>query len=233
MNKCSKNVVVDYKIDTEAVNTLKFYGFNIIYTKKQKQLYSAVDGHADLQLVKVGNDIIVSKENFNYYKKLINSDLKCGDSELKAEYPFDIAYNAAIFGKYAVHYFKYTDSVLKEAIKKHNLLEINTKQGYSKCSICIISDNAIITEDENIIKSFKNYDIDILKICKGSVKLDGMNYGFFGGAAGIFDNQLFINGELNFHSDCLKIKAFCKKHNVNIIELKTGEIYDIGSIVFI
>ena len=30
-----------------------------------------------------------------------------------------------------------------------------------------------------------------------------------------------------------KIKEFCKKHGVYIIELKNGEIYDIGSILFI
>lgn len=233
VNKCSKKVVVDYKTDIKAVKTLETYGFTVIPTKQIKKLYPSVDGHADLQLAKVGKDIIVYAENYAYYKDKISENIKCGVSELNEKYPFDIAYNVAVFGKYAVHYFRFTDSVLRECIKKNFLFEIETKQGYSKCSICIVSDNAIITEDENIIKSLKNTDIDILKIEKGSVKLNGMNYGFFGGATGLYDNKLFVNGELKFHSDKLKIEEFCKKHQVEIIELKKGEIYDIGSIMFI
>ena len=232
-NECSKKVIVDYKTDIEAVKTLEDYGFTVIFTKKIETLYNSVDGHADLQITKVNKDIIVCKENFDYYKKQISANIKCGVSELNEKYPFDIAYNAAIFGQYAIHYFQFTDAVLKECIKKNFLFEIDTKQGYSKCNICIVSDNAIITEDENIINNLKTTDIDVLKISKGSVKLNGMNYGFFGGSTGLYDNKLFLNGELKFHPDNLKIKEFCKKNKVDIIELKKGEIYDIGSIMFI
>ena len=233
MNKCSKNVVADYKTDISAVKALEAYGFNVIFTKQIDKLHPSVDGHADLQLSAVGKDIVVCEENYEYYKNKLTESIKCGTSKLNEKYPFDIAYNAAILGKYAIHYFKFTDAVLRECIKKNFLFEINTKQGYSKCSICIVSDNAIITEDDNIIKSIKNTDIDVLKISKGSVKLNGMNYGFFGGATGLYENKLFINGELKFHEDNIKIKEFCKKHKVEIIELKKGELYDIGSIMFI
>lgn len=232
MNICSKNVVVDYRTDSQSIKTLKSYGFNLIKTKKINNLYEAVNGHTDLQIVKVNDDLIVCPECFQYYKAFGIKNIIKGSSSLQYKYPEDIFYNAAIFGKYAVHNFRFTDSVLKDTIKKNFLFEINVNQGYSKCSICIISDNAIITEDEGIAKTLSCENVDVLKIEKGSVKLKGLNYGFFGGATGLWNNTLFINGELKYHTDNERIRKFCKNHNVTIKELKLGEIYDIGSILF-
>ena len=234
MNKCSKKIVVDYRTDIEAVNTLMNYGFNVFFTKELTGLYDAVQGHADLQIVKAGNNIITCPECYEYYKSLLNiKNIISGKKMLKEKYPEDIAYNAAISDTFAIHNFKFTDSVLKEYITEKNLIKINTKQGYSKCSVCIISDDAIITDDEDIYKNAIDYKLDVLKIEKGSVKLKGFDYGFFGGATGVYENKLFINGELKFHTNANEISYFCKKHNITIIELKKGEIYDIGSILFI
>ncbi len=233
MNICSKKVVVDYRISNESVMTLKSYGFDVVFTKKLKNLYDAVDGHTDLQIVRVGEDIITCPECFEYYSDKLDKKIICGHSELKSKYPEDVFYNAAIFGKFAVHNFRFTDSVLRECIKKNFLFEMNVNQGYSKCSICIVSDRAIITEDESIIKKFSDTDIDVLKIEKGPVKLKGLDCGFLGGATGLYENKLFVNGELSYHTDGNKIKEFCKMHGVDIIELKNGKIHDIGSIFFI
>ena len=178
MTICSKKVVVDYRTDKEAVNSLKAYGFDVVFTKRIEKLYEAVDGHTDLQIVKVLDDFVVCPENFNYYSEKLGIKLICGKSELSETYPYDIFYNTAVFGKFAVHNFRFADSVLRECINKKFLFEINTKQGYSKCSICVVSDNAIITEDENIFKAVSKYDIDVLKINKGLVKLKGFDYGF-------------------------------------------------------
>lgn len=233
MNICSKKVVVDYRTDRKSVNALKAYGFDVVFTKKIEKLYEAVDGHTDLQIVRVLEDFVVCPEHFEYYSEKLGIKLICGKSELSGKYPYDICYNAAVFGKFAVHNFQFADSVLRECIRKKFLFEINTKQGYSKCSICVVSDNAIITEDESIFKAVSEYNIDVLKINKGSVKLKGFDYGFFGGATGLINNTLFINGELKYHTDEENIKEFCKKHNTNIVELKKGDITDIGSILFI
>ncbi len=233
MNICSKKAIVDYRTEKEAVERLKAYGFDVVFTKKAEKLHKAVDGHTDLQIVKVLDSFIVCPEHFDYYKEKLGINLISGKTELSEKYPYDIPYNMAVFGKFAVHNFQFADFVLRECIKRKFLFEIETKQGYSKCSICVVSDNAIITEDENIFKAVSGYNIDVLKIDKGSVKLNGFNYGFFGGATGLLDNTLFVNGELKYHTDSERIKQFCKKHNTDIIELKCGEITDIGSILFI
>ena len=43
---------------------------------------------------------------------------------------------------------KYTDERVIETINKYNLNKIQVKQGYSNCSISVISENACITSDK-------------------------------------------------------------------------------------
>lgn len=232
MNICSKNVVIDYRTDIKAAEFLQSCGFNVVFSKKILNLYEAVNGHTDLQLVRIDDTLICAPECYEHYKQFFDENLVCGTKKIKGSYPGDIWYNAAVFGKTAIHNFKYTDTKLYEEMKAKSLNLINVKQGYSKCSICIVSDNAIITDDEGIYKSAVENKTDALKITKGDVFLKGMNYGFFGGATGLYNDTLFVNGELKTHTDEKNIRAFCRNYNVYVAEMKKGTICDIGSVLF-
>jgi dihydroorotate dehydrogenase len=76
-----------------------------------------------------------------------------GKTVLSDSYPGNIAYNAARVGNYAIHNFRYTDPLLKDMLEKTGVEFINVKQGYSKCSICIVDQNRIITSDKGIEKA--------------------------------------------------------------------------------
>lgn len=233
MNICSKKVVVDYRISDESIQSLKSEGFDVIKSYKLDKLQEAVNGHTDLQITKIHDKIFVCPECFGYYNEQLDINLIRGASMLNYKYPFDVPYNIAHFGNFTVHNFNFTDPKIREYIIEKNLIEIDTKQGYTKCNICIISDNAVITEDESIYNELIKYNIDVLKIKKGDVRLKGFDYGFFGGATGLYKSILYINGELKTHTDAELIQCFCKKYNVSIKELKKGDILDIGSILFI
>ena len=59
-----------------------------------------------------------------------------------------------------------------------------------------------------------------------------MSYGFIGGATGLIaPDMLAVNGDLKTHPDYNNIVDFCKNYHVDIISLKNGSIYDIGSIL--
>lgn len=228
----SNFVIVDYRTAAETLNSLSGYFENIVKTNK-KSTYEAVCGHPDISICRIKSDeIVVCPSDYEYYKSLLRGfKLSCGISEPAAEYPYDVCYNAACFGNTAVHNFRYTDKITLAVIEQKFSKRINVNQGYSKCSICEFEDNSAITDDEGIYNKLKSSGIDVLKISKGDVKLKGMNYGFFGGATGVFENNLFLNGELKYHRDADKINSFLKKHGINIIELKKGFITDIGSIL--
>ena len=176
------------------------------------------------------NKFICSPENFNDFKDIPGIELIIGKSRLNSEYPWDISYNVARVGKHIIHNFKYTDRVILE--HSDDLIKINVNQGYSKCSVCVINENAIITSDLGIAKKCDLFGIDVLVIDDSCISLNGVSHGFIGGSSGLISPELLaVNGNIKLHKNYDNISNFCNKYNVNIISLHCGEIEDIGSII--
>ncbi len=237
-NMEKKYVISDYRISEESIDNLNKYGINVIKTTPLKCLYEAVNGHPDMQLhyFERSNELLCAKEAYNYYKTVIPKgiNLICDKEVLKDKYPYDILYNSAVIGNHVICNEKYTSKELLDKYKLDGKKIINVKQGYAKCSIAVIGQNAAITADEGIYKRLINSGIDTLKIQPGSIKLNTMSYGFIGGCCGLIKkNLLAVNGNLNLHPQSREIINFCEKHNVNIVELSKNNLYDIGSIIAI
>ena len=232
-----KTVVVDYRINAESVKTLEKYNISVIKTVPVPALYDAVNGHPDMQLHYIGNKrLICANEAYEYYKNILVDDYRliCGAAKLKGKYPYDILYNTAVIGNYAVCNEKYTAPEILEEYKNRDLKIINVKQGYSKCSIAVVSDNAAITADNGIYSALTSCGIDVLKINSGNIRLDGMSYGFIGGCCGLIDKKLLaFNGNVRLHPESGKITDFCKGYGVKIVSLNDEPLYDIGSIILI
>lgn len=230
-NTPSKKVIIDCRSDKETLKTLEGLGISYVFSKKINCLYEAVSAHPDMQICHLGgNRFVCAKEVYEYYRdELPDADIICGSNSLKQNYPYDVLYNCTRLGNFLIGSFSYT---APEIIDNCSGTEhIKVKQGYSKCSIAIVSQTAIITSDAGICRAMPK-DIEVLKIQSGFIELKGMNYGFIGGACGLISqNLLALNGELSTHPDCENIKSFCKNHGVDIIELKKGYINDIGSIL--
>ncbi len=231
------NTILDYRASTKTVDALKKLGLNIVKTTHLNHVYTTICGHADIMLHKLDEcTVVVEPTTYEYFKKMLpNIKVIKGDTILQEKYPFDIAYNAARIGKNLFCYEKYTDNQILEYCNENNIKIINTKQGYAKCSICIISDDAIITSDKNIALQAEKNNIDVLMIVNDNkIKLIGFDNGFIGGATGLIRKDvLVVNGNINLHTDAEKILSFSKKHNVEIISLNDEDITDIGSILVI
>ena len=111
---------------------------------------------------------------------------------------------------------------------------INVKQGYAKCSCAAVSDHAIITADNGIIRSLEDNPIDVLSIGKGSIRLDGADTGFIGGASGYDKDRktLYFCGNIKEHPDYNSIKRFCNEQDTQIVSLNDDHLTDIGGIIF-
>lgn len=142
----------------------------------------------------------------------------------------NIGLNAVNLSNVFIHNLKYTDPVLIENVKDKNL--INVKQGYTKCSVAVVSDNAIITSDKIIAQKAKEVSIDVLLIPPGDIILPGLDYGFIGGCCGLIEKDLMaFFGDLNYFNYGNEIKEFLYKHNVKPIYLRKGKLIDRGSIL--
>lgn len=227
--------IVDCRADDKTVYSLENIGITVIPTIKIPKLYDAITTHTDMQLHYFGADkFLCAPEAYEHYKKLLpcGFELIKGSKYLKEKYPGDIAYNAAALKDFVICNLAHTTTEILSEYKSMSKEILNVKQGYSKCSICIVNGNSIITSDRGIAKTAEQNKLDVLLIDAGYVKLEGMNYGFIGGATGLIkENVLAVNGDINTHPNSEEIKHFCKKHGVELFLLKGGILVDIGSII--
>lgn len=218
--------------DAEIIKALNKLGIAALSPEKDSSLYEEVSCHADMLLCHTGyNKIILAPSQ----KKLYNELNKRGfeiifSEELKEAYPADILLNVAVSKSFACANFNFSSKILLKSLQDKTL--INVKQGYTKCSLCFVSENAYITEDTGIAAVLRSKGADVLLIEKGDIFLSEKHYGFFGGAAGkISGNELAVCGKLSTHRNSKVIEEFLYKHCVSPVELCNGQIRDIGGIL--
>ncbi|MGL4655624.1 MAG: DUF6873 family GME fold protein [Sarcina sp.] len=228
MNTC----FVDCRINDTELNNLYKENLNIIQIPKSPHLYDSICAHPDIQVNITSNSNIILASNSTLDISKIPNEISINFSKKKLEekYPNNIFLNALNLKDYFIHNLKYTDEVLLSSIQNKEL--INIKQGYSKCSCAVISDNALITSDVGIYNSLKPYNIDVLLVPAGDILLPGLSYGFIGGSCGLIaKDKLAFFGSLKNHSYGKEVKEFLFKHSVEPIYLSSSKLIDRGSIL--
>ncbi len=226
-------VLVSCEMSEKSEYTLLNYGISLQKTIPSEALYDAVKCHADMLFHHLSDDVAVAESKQAEYLFAQTPYLNiCSKKVLSGIYPYDIAYNAARVGKYLICNSSYTDGFILNYAQKHGIEIIDVKQGYAKCNICIISENAVITSDIGIKSALGNFPVECLLIDDKSVLLKDFKHGFFGGATGkIAPDKLAVNGNIKYHNNAEEIISFAKKHSVEVISLNDGYIEDIGSIL--
>jgi hypothetical protein len=238
-----KAVLISADAGQAVLDDLKRFGIEPITVNPCPDIQPQVSAHPDMLFHHVGNNKIVyynSDSNRDVYERLkeLGFELIPISKKLAKEYPEDIALNAARIGNYIFCKMGNTATELLDYYNldyynNENIKIIDIKQGYAKCSVCVVSENAIITADKSIAKAAMNVGIDVLLIKEGFIKLNGYNYGFIGGCCGkLSENILAFCGNIKKHPEYNRIQDFLKEHNVSIIILdEKSELHDIGSII--
>lgn len=229
-------VVVDYRTPQEIRAALAARQIRIIESCAVSALDESVRGHSDMMLVHIGGARFVcapeAKAHFSRQLCGMGAQIITGESPLGCTYPKNAAYNIARFNRYAFHRLDITDAKLHSVLQCEGVQWIHTAQGYSKCNVCMISSDALITSDVSIARAARSVGIDTLQIEAGHIRLPGYDYGFIGGATGLIDaGVLAVAGSLRFHPDKASIAAFCHKHGVRLDCLTEQVPLDIGSIL--
>jgi len=199
------------------VKYLEAQGFEISFVSATSHTYDAVSSHPDI-----------------YMCKFDESNMFHGDvNELGFHYPDNIKFNAVVMGDYFIHNLKFTSSNLLAEAKRLNKKLIHVPQGYTKCNMAVVSDNAAITSDMGIANAIKTATagIDLLVVEPGHVALRELPYGFLGGASGRVRDEMLFHGNLTAHPDFDKISDFVKKYNCRLTHFEGFALEDIGSII--
>ena len=220
--------------DDEAI--LSFFaekGITVIKNAPNLNIDTAVSTHADMAAVHLGGkNIIVCKSQTELLKKLESLGFNAieSENEVAGAYPKDIGLNFAFIGNRIFGNFSYADKALLNATEKHERVDV--KQGYCKCSVLVVNENALITDDEGIHRKASEKGIDALLVSKGDIALDGHPYGFIGGASGkISNDRILFFGDVEKHRNFSEISSFLSKHGCSYECTDKGALRDIGGIV--
>ena len=234
-----KIAVVDSRIPKDAQSALSRYADKIIALPPFSDLQSPVSAHPDMLLFPTENGIITNKryaeENaalFCELAQLSGREIILDETRLAPDYPADMRFNCFCAGGRLFGLSATLSEKVVAWVKKQTMPVVNVRQGYAKCSACVVSCNAVITEDVSIEKSMKENGVDLLRVASGHVALDGYDRGFIGGASGTDGENVYFCGDISRHPDFEKINDFCRKHGKGCVSLGFGGLYDVGTIFF-
>ncbi len=227
-------IIIDSRMRNEEKEYLKKYG-ELIEIECQDCVYDEISAHPDIFFCKI-NDQIFQAPNLKLEKQLKTQK---GSSSVGKQYPDDVKYNICQIGKKIIHNFKYTDSLVNDYINSIGLEKINIKQGYTKCSIAVTSENSCITSDEGIYKTLQKENIDVLLLRDEIIHLQDKNKnitnmnGFIGGSSCIIDNKFILFGDSDKLNSKSKLVDFLNKQKLELIDFKNLEIIDYGGVILL
>ena len=181
--------------------------------------------HADMGVCHLGKEKFLIEGSNAPVKKMLN--------DMNAEYETVIgitaAYpllNACINGNTIICNTKKTDKRIIDHAVSNRMKILHTNQSYTKCSVAIISENAIITADKGIASLCRNENTDVLLIKEGRIELKGYPYGFIGGCCGKLSPDIIaFSGKIKDHPDYDNKDAAVIKQ-CNACGFTTEEDYD-------
>lgn len=233
-------VITDQRIGVDSIAALEKYGFAPILLPPADYLSAPVASHTDMLIFMGFGRIFCHKRYYESNFALIDRiaalsslELTLSDEPTDKKYPLDVLFNACLVGKMLICNEKTVSKLILEAARAQNYEIIHVPQGYTKCSVTVVSDNAVITADKAIATACRGAKIDVWEVSEGHISLPPYDFGFIGGASGVCGDNVYFSGSLDSHPDGERIKKFCEKHNKTAISLTDDGLQDVGSLFFI
>ena len=238
--KMNNFAVIDCRMSQKCQNSLKNIGFTLIDVPQNNYLDKPVSAHPDIQMFSIYNDILADKTLAEKLKHMFSTgecNYKIRGFELydfDTRYPYDCTLNFAVCGNKLIGNRRIINHELLHLAEMYSMEIIDVNQGYAKCNICVVNDNAIITEDKGIAKACIKNGLSVLLLETNSVKLKGYKNGFIGGASGtiFFENKntVMFCGDITMHPEYNRISEFVHNNGAEYISLSDEPLYDYGSI---
>jgi len=213
---------------------LRRRGIKVYELPENKAVAPPVAGHADLSAYYCGGGALIVGSRFAEELAAMAPDLTiyAAQNRQGSVYPADISLNACRVGDILFCREADTDPAILHHAKKEKLRIIDVKQGYARCSVCILDERHVITADPAIADAAKKQGIEVLCIHPGFFELPGYDYGFIGGSCFKSDRHtITFTGALSGHEDENRIYDFIKHSGYNVDILTDDVCVDIGSVI--
>jgi hypothetical protein len=234
-------VLVDERISDSAERSLMREGFYAIRLPAASTLPEAIRSHPDTLIFQLGNEFLTTCDygeeaafvfsDIREYSE--NSVLHFSSEEFGNKFPSDAIFNAFTIGDLIFANKKNVSPKILEIAKKHGLTLVNVNQSYPNCSILKIDEQSAITSDRGLYKALSENGIDTLLIEEGHIFLPPYEYGFIGGASGVYGDKVMFFGNIDLHPDGEKIRKFIQEKGKKCISLSDEPLRDLGGMIFI
>ncbi len=215
-------------------NALLGLNSELIYVKKDEVFEPCESNHPDMHIHHLGGKKIMLYSEDEYLKEEFSKrgfDVVFAADKKSGQYPKSAALNALRIGNMLLCNLKSVDSYLRLYAEQNGIEILPCRQGYARCSTCVVSEQAVITSDPSVAKALGNR-AEVLTISRGQIRLGGGFDGFIGGASSKIDkNTLAFFGDISRHCDYINIKSFLSNHSVLPVSLVGGELIDVGTII--
>ena len=206
---------------------------SVILIPKDDRFDSRIASHPDLIISIVDGSIVIDEQAhqsiFQQLEKL-GIPYITGNAHLTVAYPGDIAYNAVITKNLLIHKTEHTCPLILSHCNNTNKMLLPVRQGYTKCSTVVVSEDALITSDPSIYQAGKEV-MKVLFVQPGSVSLPGYDSGFLGGASGLLGDTVVFHGDISQHPDFQQIADFVEEAQIKLLYFEEFPLTDIGSVL--
>lgn len=225
-------ILHDARLPQTAIDTLQYYGSTLAFITKDI-VASYLSGHLDIFCCcGLENPIFAPNTPKYVLEKLKQENISFSIGEgfvnnLKFQ---DTAYNALVSENYLIHHQKSTDKEILKRCQNKEFVHVN--QRFTRCSAVSLKNNNFLTSDKGIANTLCEKKLNCLYVQPNGIVLPSLNYGLLGGCIGVYDDTIFIIGNLSYHQEGDKIQYFLKKLHYQIIELYKGPLFDGGGLFF-
>lgn len=211
-------------------NALEDLGVSTVETGPHPGLPAPLARHADLLLRHLGGSRVLAANG----QPALEAELRgrglavtVSKALLSRTYPGDVALCGLVLGG---RLYCHPEHAAPELLAAYPVVPV--RQGYARCSVCIVDEGGVITADTGIAEAAERNGVCVLRIRPGHIELPGYGYGLIGGCSGLLAPDLLaFAGDLAQHPDGDRIRFFCRERGVEVLSLGTGPLTDIGGIL--
>ena len=233
-----KLLIVDNRITEKCERTLLVRGFTLLKLPSHKKLSEAISSHPDT-LIFCKDKRLITSADYCDEAAWIFSDIREYAPEVKIsfsshslgdKYPSDCLFNALTVKN---KIFAKIDSLCPMIIdfaKERGYDICHVKQGYPACSVLTFG-NSAITADCGMADALTKNGVKVTLIRPGFISLPPHEYGFIGGASGVYDDTVYFFGDISTHPDFDKIKNAIDKEGFKWVSLSDEPLADFGGFI--
>ncbi len=218
-----KFIFLDCRMPSEMVEKIESRGLCAKLLPLFEMLDVPVASHPDMLVNLADGRILVHRLYHDANRELFYGlPITLTDEPMGKKYPSDILLNGLKVGR-TVYGRREISRYLTESSERF----VKVKQGYTRCSTLML-EAAAVTADSGIAAALRADGIDVLTITPGSIRLDGYDCGFIGGASTVVEREVLFFGDVASHPDGEKIADFCEFHGYKAVSLGDSPLYDYG-----